>query len=149
MITQPPRSGACQAGCAFSGSATSRAPALFSFVAAGDYGFMDQSKPEKAHVRYPNHYTWLVFVASLDILMTYVILHLGGLEANPLAAKVIYRWGVPGMVIYKFCFIIIAILIAEVVGRRKEHTGRKFLEYAIVISAFPVILALVLLAVHG
>lgn len=109
---------------------------------------MEQPR-EKAHVRYPDHYTWLVLVASLDILLTYVILHLGGLEANPLAAKVIYRWGVPGMVIYKFIFIIIAILVAEAIGKRREPTGRKFCEYAIVISAFPVILALTLLALDG
>lgn len=110
---------------------------------------MSETEPGKRHVRYPNHYTWLVLVASLDILMTYVILHLGGLEANPLAAKVIYRWGVPGMVIYKFCFIIIAIVIAEEVGRRHEAKGRRFAEYAIVISAFPVLFALVLLFFHG
>lgn len=110
---------------------------------------MSESETGKRHVRYPNHYTWLVLVASLDILMTYVILHLGGLEANPLAAKVIYRWGVPGMVVYKFCFIIIAIVIAEEVGRRHEAKGRKYAEYAIVISAFPVLFALALLVFHG
>jgi hypothetical protein len=110
---------------------------------------MDQPQSAKKHMRYPDHYTWLVLVASLDILLTYVVLHLGGIEANPLAAKVIYRWGVPGMVIYKFIFIIIAILIGEEVGKRNEWKGRKFLEYAIVISAFPVIFALMLLALHG
>ncbi len=109
---------------------------------------MDGEQPAKKHVRYPNHYTWLVLVASLDVLMTYVVLHLGGLEANPLAAKVIYRWGVPGMVVYKFFFIIIAVVIAEEIGRRHERKGRKFAEYAIVISAFPVIFALTLLAIH-
>jgi hypothetical protein len=109
---------------------------------------MDRPQNDKKHVRFPDHYTWLVLVASLDILLTYVVLHLGGLEANPLAEKVVYRWGVPGMVIYKFCFIVIAIVIAEEVGRRKERTARKFIEYAIVISAFPVIFALVLLALN-
>ncbi len=99
----------------------------------------------KAHVRYPDHYTWLVLVASLDILLTYVIIRVGGLEANPVAIRVLYHWGVPGMVAYKFCFIALAIVIAEEVGRRDDHKGRKFAEYAIVISAFPVTLALILL----
>ncbi len=108
----------------------------------------NDNAPGRKHVRYPNHYTWLVLVASLDILMTSVVLQLGGLEANPLAAKIIYRWGVPGMVVYKFIFVIIAIVIAEEVGRRHERKGRKFVEYAIVISAFPVLFALTLLAVH-
>lgn len=110
---------------------------------------MESPVPDRKGVRYPNHYTWLVLVASLDIFLTYVVLHLGGAEANPLAAKLIYRWGVPGMVVYKFCFIIVAILIAEAIGRRRETTGRKFMEYAIVISAFPVIFALTLVWLHG
>ena len=109
---------------------------------------MESPPTNKKHVRYPNHYTWLLLVASLDGRRTYVVLHLGGLEANPLAAKIIYRWGVPGMVVYKFFFIIIAILIAEEVGRRHETKGRKFVEYAIVISAFPVLFALALVAFH-
>ena len=107
---------------------------------------MEENPEESRQMRYPNHYTWLILVASLDVFLTYVILHLGGFEANPVAAKVIYRFGVPGMVIFKFFFIIIAILIAEAVGRRHDRKGRKFAEYAIVISAFPVLFALAMLA---
>jgi hypothetical protein len=103
----------------------------------------------KRHVRYPNHYAWLLVVASLDIFMTYVILQLGGYEANPLADHVIARYGVPGMVIFKLCLITLAIVIAEEVGRRDERKGRKFVEYAIVICAFPVIFGMTLLVLRA
>ena len=95
-------------------------------------------------VRYPNHYTWLVFVASLDIFFTYLVLWHGGFEANPLASNVLARWGMPGMVVFKLALVTLAIVIAEEVGRRDERKGRKFAEYAIGICAFPVIFALAL-----
>jgi Domain of unknown function (DUF5658) len=103
--------------------------------------------PERASVHYPNHYAWLVLVASLDIMMTWVILHVGGVEANPIAKWVLHAFGLPGMVTFKFALIIVAILVGEAVGRRDKPKGRRFLEYAIAISTFPVILALVLLVV--
>jgi hypothetical protein len=102
----------------------------------------------KKHVRYPNHYAWLVLVAALDVMLTWVILHVGGTEANPVAAKIINRFGLPGMVVFKMALIFVAILVAEEVGKRDDRKGRKFAEYAIVIAAFPVIIALVLLFLH-
>ena len=103
----------------------------------------------KAHVRYPNGYTWLVFVATLDVFMTYVVLRVGGYEANPLAARVIDHWGVPGMVTFKLCLITLAIVIAEEVGRRDDRLGRRFVGYAIAISVMPVTIAVVLLLTRG
>lgn len=101
------------------------------------------------HVRYPNHYAWLLLVASLDIFTTYIVLHFGGYEGNPVAAGVLERWGVPGMVVFKLSLITLAILIAEYVGGRDDRKGRKFVEYAIVICAFPVIFGFTLLFLRG
>lgn len=105
----------------------------------------DKGGRPKAHVRYPNGYTWLVFVATLDVFGTYLVLHFGGVEANPLAARVIAYWGVPGMVTFKLCLIMLAIVIAEEVGRRDDKAGRRFVGYAIALSAVPVMLAALLL----
>jgi hypothetical protein len=99
----------------------------------------------KAHVRYPNGYTWLVFVATLDVFGTYLVLHAGGFEANPLAAHVIGYWGVPGMVTFKLCLITLAIVIAEEVGRRDDRAGRRFVGIAIALSLLPVTIAVALL----
>jgi Na+-driven multidrug efflux pump len=109
---------------------------------------MPKPRPPKKHVRYPDHYAWLVLVASLDVMLTWVVLHLGGSEANPVAATVIGRFGLPGMVVFKMVLIVVAVLVAEAVGKRDDRKGRKFAEYAIVLSAFPVVFALVLLFLH-
>lgn len=108
----------------------------------------DDPRPPKPHVRYPNHYAWLVLVAALDVMLTWVVLYVGGTEANPLAAKVLARFGLPGMVVFKMALIVVAVLVAEAVGERDDRKGRWFAEYAIVIAAFPVVLAIVLLAVR-
>jgi heme/copper-type cytochrome/quinol oxidase subunit 3 len=101
------------------------------------------------HVRYPNGYVWLVFVATLDVFFTYIVLRLGGREVNPVAAHVISHWDVPGMVTFKLCLITLAIVIAEEVGRRDDRLGRRFVGYAIALSLAPVTLAILLLLAHA
>lgn len=106
---------------------------------------------EPGHVLYPRLYTWVVFLASMDIIMTWVILHMGGSELNQLAATVIERWGLVGMIVLKFVSIIAVVLISEFVGRRKHSTGRFLVIAAVVISVLPVTLSFGLLVryVHG
>jgi len=134
-------------------------------------------------VLYPNVYVWYVFLASLDVILTYLILHPlfsspssflltqtetvngppahieplpplepltyeeRGVEHNTLADWIIQRWAVPGMVAFKFALVILVVCICEVVGRRKRETGRRLAEWAVAISAIPVVVALVQMAV--
>ncbi len=106
---------------------------------------MTQRSPRQLEpVLYPNTYTWFVLVSSLDIMLTWVVLHYGGVEANPLAANVIYRWGLPGMVAYKFALILLVIVICEVVGRRNPKAGRGLALAAIGVTCIPLVIALTL-----
>jgi hypothetical protein len=111
--------------------------------------------PATRSVRYPNAYVWFVFLATLDIFLTYLILNpvlfasdlsmsrsRGG-EANALASWIFQHWGLPGMVVFKFMLVLLVIVICEVIGRRKEETGRRVAEWAVAISAIPVVVALV------
>ena len=103
----------------------------------------------KSPARYPNLYVWLVFVSTLDVLLTYVVLRFGGAEANPVALAILQRFGLPGMVAFKMAIVCLAVAIAEVIGRRDAALGRRFVCYAIAISATPVGLAFALLWRHG
>lgn len=96
-------------------------------------------------MRYPAPYTWLIFLASMDIMLTWIVLHGGGSEVNSLAAWVIRNTGLPGMVIYKFALVLLIIGICEIIARRKEPTARRFAEWAVAITAIPVVITLVLL----
>ena len=98
---------------------------------------------------YPNAYVWLVFVSSLDIIMTWVVLHLGGREVNALADAVIRRFDLPGLVLFKFAFIVLVIGICEIVGRRNDGLGRRLAGWSVAITCVPVLLAFLLILIHG
>jgi hypothetical protein len=106
-------------------------------------------------VRYPNAYVWLIFLAALDIMLTYLILHpvvfprdatmteSRGTEANTLADWFIKRWDVPGMVAFKFALVIVVVVLCEVIGRHRDATGRRIAEWAVAVTVIPVLVALV------
>lgn len=112
-------------------------------------------------VLYPKVYVWYIFLAALDIMFTYLIIHpdlfvkgfdpdkkddlLGleprGAEVNPLADWIIQRWGIPGMALFKLSIVLLVIGICEIVGRRKHRVGRTLAMWAVVLSAIPVVVA--------
>jgi hypothetical protein len=94
---------------------------------------------------YENHYTWFVFVSALDIMLTWVILHAGGREANQLAASVLERFGLEGLVVFKFALVILVIAICEVVGRKNFATGRRLASWAVALTCVPLLVAVGLL----
>jgi hypothetical protein len=100
-----------------------------------------------APVLYPNIYVWYVLVASLDIMLTWVILHFGGQEVNLLADHIIRRYGLPGTVIFKYGAVVLVVVICEFVGRARPHTGRRLAKAAIVLTMIPVAWALIQLAI--
>ena len=98
--------------------------------------------------RYPNHYTWFVFISALDIMLTWIILFFGGYEVNGLADFIIARFGLPGLVMFKFGIVVFVIFLCETVGRRKHLSGKQLAEWAIAITCIPVAVALYQLLSH-
>ena len=96
---------------------------------------------------YPTAYKWFVFVSAADIVLTWFILLLGGSEVNVIADAVIAYAGLKGILIYKFCLMILVVLSCEVIGRRRPRPGRNLARAAIAISAIPVVLSIVQLIV--
>ena len=90
---------------------------------------------------YQTAYKWFVFVSVADIILTWFILLLGGKEVNVLADAVIAHAGLKGILIYKFCLVLLVVLVCEIVGRRRPWVGRNLARLAIVITALPVILS--------
>ncbi len=96
-------------------------------------------------VLFPNLYLWLVFVASIDIVLTRLILFFSGSEINPVAATVIAAFGVPGMSIFKYTVVAFVIVVCEIVGRIRWKQARALAVFAVAISAFPVVWSSVLI----
>ncbi len=99
----------------------------------------------KSPVLYENHYTWFVLVSALDLMLTWVILHAGGREANAIAAAVLQRWGLEGMVIFKFALVVFVIALCEVIGRRNLAAGKKLVSWAVALTCVPLVIAVMLL----
>ena len=93
---------------------------------------------------YPNCYVWYVFLASLDIMLTWIILSppFLGQEVNWLANWIIQHGGLHAMIPYKFALVFVVISICEVVGRANRVRGRRLAEWSVAITSIPVIVAL-------
>lgn len=88
---------------------------------------------------YPDHYVWYVFAATLDIVVTYVIVWgLGGREVNRIASSLLERFDHWGLIGLKFASVILVVFICEAVGRKNVGWGRRLVVAAVVLSALPV-----------
>ena len=88
-------------------------------------------------MRYQNAYIWFIFVSSLDIMLTWVILRNGGEEVNPVAKLVIDTWGLNGAILFKFALVLFVIVSCEVVARVRPRTAHLLIWFGVLISAFP------------
>jgi hypothetical protein len=100
------------------------------------------------HVRYPDQYVWFVFVSALDLMLTWIVLHFGGREANGIANTILQRFGLVGFVIFKFGLVVLVICLCEVIGRRNDRVARRIASFAVAVTCLPVLLSIVLLVTH-
>lgn len=91
-------------------------------------------------------YVWFVFLSALDIIVTAAILSLDGVELNGLADAVIQHTGSWGLIGYKFALVLFVIINCEIISRRRAHVGFKLSEWAVALSAIPVVVGLAQLA---
>jgi hypothetical protein len=93
-------------------------------------------------VLYPDLYCWYVLAASLDIIVTtLVMMYYGAIEINGVAAAMIDRFGFVGLIPLKFLSVALVLLICEYVGRVRPVTGQRVAQLAVVFSFLPVVAA--------
>lgn len=85
-------------------------------------------------------YLWFIAASAFDIVMTALVLSIGGYEANPMANFVIARFGLHGAMAYKFALAILVICCCETIGRRDPRTGRAIAGFAIIMPAIAAVL---------
>ncbi len=101
-------------------------------------------------VLYPRLYPLYVAVATLDVLLTWLILStFNGVELNPIAAGVINSGGMTAATFYKFATVMFVLWACEFVGRRKALAGRRLAMYAVALNCVPVTASMAQLAVMG
>lgn len=101
-------------------------------------------------IRFPDHYAWYILVSSLDIMLTDLVLReFGAEEVNTIANWMLQRLGVVGLVLLKVATIAVVVVICDLVARRSVQQGRRLAEWAIALSAVPVVVSLFQLALVG
>ena len=104
---------------------------------------------ELPEMKFQEHYVWLIFVGSLDIMLTWVILRNGGEEVNPVAKLVIDAWGLNGAIAFKFALTLFVIVACEAIARVRPLTALILIWFGVLISSFPPVWSVFLLAIHA
>lgn len=104
---------------------------------------------ELPEMRFQELYVWLIFVGSLDIMLTWVILRNGGEEVNPVANLIIEAWGLNGAIAFKYALTLFVIVSCEAIARVRPITARLLIWFGVLISSFPPIWSIVLLMKYG
>ncbi len=93
-----------------------------------------------------NETTYFVLANVLDIFLTYMLLALGAIEANPIAAYFYDQWGFNGMIAFKLVLTAGICVITQVIARRRLAYARNVLWIGIIVVGLVVIYSLRLLA---
>ena len=100
-------------------------------------------------LRFQDEYVWLVFLAGMDVMLTWYILERhGGEEVNPVAKQVIDTWGLWGAIGFKFSLLLFVIIACEWISRDKPVVGKFLVWFALTVSSFPVLYSTALLVYH-
>ena len=111
-----------------------------------------ESRPglfELPEMRFQELYVWLIFVGSLDIMLTWVILRNGGEEVNPVANLIIEAWGLNGAIAFKYALTLFVIVCCEAIARVRPITARLLIWFGVLVSSFPPVWSIWLLLMYG
>ncbi len=97
----------------------------------------------KEPVLYPGLYPWFVLAAALDVMLTWIILGppMGGVEVNPIAARVIDTGGITAATYFKFATVMVVMFLAEFIGRRNDLMGKRVLGLAVLCNVAVVVVS--------
>ena len=106
------------------------------------------SKPSDSILKrkpvFQNAYVWLIFLACLDIMCTWIVLWHHGIELNPVAKKFV-SYGPKGLVLYKLPLMVFVIFLCEIVGRKNRRAAQVLIGAAIALTCIPILLAIFML----
>lgn len=103
---------------------------------AGRYGFPP--------LLYQNLYLAFVTLSLIDVALTWGILCMSadGREMNPIAAAMVLKYDLFGLLAYKYALTIWNVMLIETIGRRRYFTGYRLAQAAVAIALFPIVFAI-------
>ena len=93
------------------------------------------------HLLYPNLYLCFVALSMIDLMLTCEVLSVapGARELNPIAAAMVLKYDLFGLIAYKAPMTVLNIALIETVGRLRQQTGFRLAVAAVVITTFPIV----------
>lgn len=94
-------------------------------------------------------YPWLIALAACDVVLTSIILGLGGTEINALACWVYREAGPMGLAGLKFACVVLVLAICQALARRRVSAARGVACFAVVANTVPVAVGVACLGVYA
>lgn len=82
--------------------------------------------------------TFFILVNVLDIFMTYILLTLGAIEANPIANFFLQRFGFNGMIFFKLAITAGVCVIAQIIAAQNIPKAQRLLRLGTLLVALVV-----------
>jgi hypothetical protein len=89
-------------------------------------------------VLYSSFYIWFLVLSACDVLFTWTILQAGGSEMNPVAQRILEKFGAQGMVAYKFLLVTLVVCLCETIGQQRQRWGRAVATLGVLLTMVPV-----------
>jgi hypothetical protein len=86
-----------------------------------------------------NEMSYFILVSVLDFFLTYLLLNLGAIEANPLANFLYQQFDFAGMLAFKLIVVAIVCIVTQVIAHRKPAYGRFVIWTGIIVTGAVVI----------
>lgn len=79
--------------------------------------------------------TVFILVNSLDIFMTYVLISLGAIEANPIANYFLEKYNFNGLIFFKLVIVAAVCVIAQIIAAKSVRKGKDLLNFGSLLVA--------------
>ena len=105
-------------------------------------------------VRHQQETLRFVFASAMDIFMTFLLLYMSAkklttlkiIESNPVARFFIDRWGIRGMVYFKFAMVAFVVVAAQIISMKRPEAAKWLLNGGSLLVAIIVVYSTLLLA---
>ncbi len=98
------------------------------------------------HLLYSDEYVFLFFVSLADVALTWLLLRWTGQPVNHPIDFLLANLGFTGLALWQLLVIVLVMVACEEIGRRRQMTGRRVAETAILVACIPVVAAIVQMA---
>ena len=73
--------------------------------------------------------TMFILINTLDIFMTYVLISLGAIEANPIANYFLENYNFNGLIFFKLVIVAVVCVIAQIIAATSIRKGKALLNF--------------------